>query len=89
MDTEERICGILEAEILRHYGYDPAKFAADEKAGMGCGFWNRDNALQRLKALPDVIQYLDPNKKIRIVFEYDPDFPAAMITMTGIKNIDV
>lgn len=56
-------------EVIEHYGY---KTAAGKSA---C--WKIDReTLNQLSKLPEV---LDPKKKFRVTFDYDPEFPRALI----------
>lgn len=66
-----------ERDIAEHYGY------TETANTTGC--WQIDETtLERLKTLPEV---LDPKRKIRITFDYDPDFPRALIQIwTGVKE---
>lgn len=64
-----------EDEILQHYGYAPADV---HRNGVGVGYWKREEALARFAEQPEELKYLSDKKKIRIVFEYDPDFPVAL-----------
>lgn len=64
-----------EDEILQHYGYAHADV---HRNGVGVGYWKREEALARFAEQPEELKYLSDKKKIRIVFEYDPDFPVAL-----------
>lgn len=69
--------GLNPEKVFEHYGYvnNPNMFK---------GFWeNNGTVLEKLKRLPDI---LDPTQKIRIVFEYDPDFPRALLFVGGVKR---
>lgn len=69
--------GMSPEKVLSHYGYTdcPSMFR---------GIWeNNGTVLDRLKRLPEV---LDPTQKIRIAFEYDPDFPRALLMVDGVKS---
>ena len=62
---------------LEHYGYSPEDYLT---GGVSRGFWPNDGtALEKLKNLPEYIQLAHPAQKIRIVFDYDPEYPRALI----------
>lgn len=71
-------------DTLKHYGYPEDTPDKD----VGIGLWDKSDALDRLAKLPEMIPYLDGNKKIRVVFDYDPDFPKALLQITGLKDND-
>lgn len=75
--------GVSEKEIWEHYGYDMEKIHAEG----GFGIWPREKAFENLKGIADFVKFVDKNKKARIVFEYDPDFPAAVITTAVTLNV--
>lgn len=66
--------GYTHDEILAHYGYKP-----DTVRTCGVGIWAREDAFQRLESLPDFMKYVNAKEKARIEFNYDPDFPAAVL----------
>ena len=66
-------------EVLRHFGYSEDT----QEKGVGIGCWEKSTVFERFAKLPELIPYLDKNKKIRIVFDYDPDFPRALLQVTG------
>ena len=56
-------------DIAEHFGY--AALANKH----GC--WKvQPGVFDRIRSLPEV---LDPHKKIRVIFDYDPDFSRALI----------
>lgn len=71
-------------DTLKHYGY-PEDIPDKD---VGIGLWDKSDALDRLAKLPEMLPYLDGNKKIRVVFDYDPDFPKALLQITGLKDND-
>lgn len=71
-------------EVLRHFGYPEDT----QEKGVGIGCWEKSKIFNNLADLPELIPYLDKNKKIRIVFDYDPDFPRALLQVTGTKDFD-
>ena len=74
LDKFEEMYGYTHDEILEHYGYKP-----DIVRTCGVGIWAKEDALQRLEYLPDFIKYVNAKEKARIEFNYDPDFPAAVL----------
>ena len=54
-------------EVLKHYGYKPEEVHCN---GVGIGVWRKEEAFQKL---------VDHKAKARIEFNYDPDFPAALL----------
>lgn len=69
-------------ELLLHFGYPKDT----QEKGVAVGCWEMSEALDNLASLPGLLPYLDKNKKIRIVFDYDPDFPRALLQVTGLKD---
>ncbi len=69
-----------QADVLVHYGYDP------DKAAPTLGLWeNNGTAINRLGSLPEAIKlYGKKTPKIRIVFDYDPDFSRALLQIWGL-----
>jgi len=63
-------------DALRHYGYKPEDF---HRNGVGRGIWRREEAFQRLNSLGEFMGFVDEKEKARIEFNYDPDFPAALL----------
>lgn len=80
----EKVHDPTREEVLLHFGYPKD---TPEK-GVGIGRWEKSKAFEKLANLPGLIPYLDKNKKIRIVFDYDPDFPRALLQVTGLKDSD-
>jgi hypothetical protein len=74
---------VTAEDVYRHYGHENEVVPGN---GVGYGIWEREDALQRLAGIKDFIKFLDPNKKIRIVFEYDPDFSMALLLTEGMKD---
>lgn len=68
--------------IIKYYGYAPEVVNAP---GIYLGFWpNEDGVFNGLAKLPEL---LDRKQKVRIVFDYDPDFPSAMIQVRGVLPV--
>ena len=72
-------------EVLRHYGKDTELLKHRDKIGINA--WKREEALQKLAVLPEMIPFLDPQKAIRAEFYYDPDYPKAIILLEGLKDL--
>ena len=68
-------------KALAHFGYDRSGVAP------AIGIWPNDgDALIRLGRLPEVLRlHQAEKKKIRIVFDYDPDFPKALLQIWGLE----
>lgn len=71
-------------DVIRHYGADLEMLKHRDKVGAIA--WDRESALEMLGDLPEFIKYLDPNKKIRAAFYYDPNYPKALWVLEGIKD---
>lgn len=64
--------GLTRQSVAEHYGYSTV---ANK---LGC--WKIETgALDRLAFLPEV---LDPKKKFRVTFDYDPEFPRALLQIS-------
>ena len=63
-------------DTMRHYGYKPEDI---HRNGVGHGIWRREEAFQRLNSLGEFMGFVDEKEKARIEFNYDPDFPAALL----------
>ena len=64
-------------EVLAHYGYSMEELRKEGE--VGTGIWNKEEAFVRLGSLPDFMKFVDSTKKARIIFEYDPDYPKALL----------
>ncbi len=64
-------------DILKRYGYSvPAPTI---------GRWPVSGALDRLSSLPKALRLMGAGEqKIRIVFDYDPDLPEALLQIWGL-----
>ena len=72
-------------ETYAHFGYE-----VKHESGAGTGCWPNDGKtiMQNLRALPEVLeQFSDPKKRIRVVFDYDPDFPRALFQVWGMETV--
>jgi hypothetical protein len=77
--------GMSREEVLEHYGYGDTK-----EPHVAMGFWKKDSVPERIKSLPDgLLSAIDLNKKVQIIFEYDPDFPRAFLRIKGTKDVNV
>ena len=63
-------------EVLEHYGHKPEDVRCD---GVGIGVWRREEAFQKLGEIGAFVRFVDHKAKARIEFNYDPDFPAALL----------
>lgn len=77
MDNIKRADIISETtkRALEHYGHDLSEL---ETRDPEIGTWPKESAMERLKSLPDFMDFVDDTKKVRITFEYDPDYPTAL-----------
>lgn len=64
-------------EVLAHYGY--SKEALRKEGETGTGIWDKEEAFMRLDSLPEFMKFVDDTKKVRVIFEYDPDYPKALL----------
>lgn len=72
---------VSRKQILEHFGYTESDVRQE---GLWVGLWKvEDGILDKLRKLPDV---LDEKQKVRIIFDYDPNFPRAVIRVTGVKG---
>lgn len=70
-----------KSETLRHYGYGESSTAPS------CGIWRNDEGvLDRLGELPQVLRLYGAEKnKIRVVFDYDPDYGKSVLQIWGLE----
>ena len=66
--------------ILKHYGYN------GDSTAQTIGLWPNDGtAIARLGQLPEALGlYKAEKSKIRVVFDYDPDYPRAVLQVWGL-----
>lgn len=78
MDNIKRADIISETtkQALMHYGHDLDELETKDPE---IGTWPKEKAMERLKSLPDFMDFVDDTKKVRITFEYDPDYPTALL----------
>jgi len=75
--------GMSCAEVLEHYGYEDTM---EEHVAMG--FWPKESVPERIGKLSEaLLDALDFNKKIQVIFEYDPDFPKAYLRIRGTRGV--
>lgn len=78
MDNIKRADIISETtkRALEHYGHDLSEL---ETRDPEIGTWPKEKAMEQLKSLPSFMDFVDDTKKVRITFEYDPDYPTALL----------
>lgn len=72
-------------ETYAHFGYE-----VKLEPGVGAGCWPNDGEtiMRHLRVLPEILeQFSDPKKRIRVVFDYDPDFPRALFQVWGMETV--
>ncbi|MDE6617146.1 MAG: hypothetical protein K2K35_11310 [Lachnospiraceae bacterium] len=71
-------------KVCNHYGY-----IYDKKAGHAEGFWKKESVPENIRKLSGALSgCLDYDKKIQVIFEYDPDFPRAYLKISGLKDVN-
>ena len=70
-------------EVFAHYGKTCPK-----ENGFGYGLWPREEAMEKLKKLPELLPKKKTKREIRITFDYDPDFPFALFTTENLREDD-
>lgn len=74
--------GVNSRMVLEHYGYKK-----DHDGPRG--FWRNDGTVfQRFCEIPEVIQQFGRGK-VRVIFDYDPDFPRALVQILGLYVPDL
>lgn len=74
---------INTAAVLAHYGYEPGRLAPTR------GIWENDSAaIQRLSKLPELLERYGDGK-LRVVFDYDPEYPRALIQVWGLRKVSL
>lgn len=77
--------GMNRAKVMEHYGYKDT-----QEAHVAMGFWKKESVPERIGLLSEgLLSALDFKKKIRVIFEYDPDFPRAYLRVEGTKEVNV
>lgn len=67
-----------KTEALLHYGYS-IFMGTSAVPNTGVGVWDKADAFKRLAAIADFMKFVDDKQKVRITFEYDPDYPTALL----------
>lgn len=63
-------------EVMAHFGY--------ETIGEWSSTWlNKPGQIERLSKLPEFIKMLGLDKRYRIIFDYDPDYPKMLLQATA------
>ena len=71
--------GVNSGIVLEHYGHV-------KDIMVHTGFWRNDGTIfQKLAQVPELIEKYGKGK-IRAIFDYDPDFPRALIQIWGLKS---
>ncbi len=77
--------GMSREAVLEHYGYEDI-----QEPHVAMGFWTKGSVPGRIENLSDALtKVLDFKKRIRVIFEYDPDFPRAYLRIEGTKEVNV
>ena len=71
---------VSREDILRHFGYDPQIYR-----GMQCGLWESNKVYEEIPGL-EGFQKIHGKKKVRVILDYDPDFPKAMFRVEQIPS---
>ncbi len=75
--------GLNSNLVCEHYGYEDIKDGT-----IGQGFWRKDIAQEWFKKMSETLQ-LDWERKIQVIFEYDPDYPRAYLRVIGQKDVNL
>lgn len=68
--------GVSPKIVRRHYGYPDTEIPQTTYHG----YWPKGLVMKRITMLPEFIQFTGlEKKKFRLVLDYDPEFPRAMI----------
>lgn len=74
--------GMSREMVLEHYGYEDIK-----EGNVAMGFWTKESVPERIGKLSEaLLDTLDFEKKVQVIFEYDPDFPRAYLRIRGTKE---
>lgn len=74
--------GFNPGKVLGHYGYDAS---AARSGSVMLGFWQNDEVMKKLALLPELLEkHRSSNGKVRITFDYDPEFPRALVQVWGL-----
>ena len=73
-------------ETFEHFGYE---YEREPKHGVGRWANDGEAIMRNIRALPEILeQFTDPKEKIRIIFDYDPNFPRALFQIWGLQKHD-
>jgi len=68
--------GTNQETICAHYGY------ADTGQSVQRGYWPKETVMERIALIPEYLRLSGLEKKrFRLVLDYDPDFPRALISI--------
>ena len=87
MQTTKKVWedGMSSEAVLEHYGYEDTR-----EPHVAMGFWPKESVPERIKNLSDgLLSAIDFNKKVQVIFEYDPDFPRAFLRINGTKDVNM
>lgn len=77
-------------KAMAHFGYSGDGLGSVE-AGTMTSIWPVDGnhifppAIQRIDSLRELLeQFRDPKKKLRVMFDLDPEFPVALVQISGL-----
>ena len=63
-------------ETFKHFGYENVHAP---KHGTGCWANDGETIPRNIQELPEALELIvEPNEKVRIIFDYDPNFPRAL-----------
>ena len=71
------VLNIPIAEIVQRES--AAQESERQEGGVGIGVWRKEEAFQKLGDIGAFMRFVDHKAKARIEFNYDPDFPAALL----------
>lgn len=71
---------ISPKDVFEHYGYEY------DNPLHGVGLWSNETVIKRLENLSSLVeQYAYGKQKVKIIFDYDPDFPRALLQVWGLS----
>ena len=77
----QRESAAQESERQEGGAHDAETYKPEEVRcnGVGIGVWRKEEAFQKLGDIGAFMRFVDHKAKARIEFNYDPDFPAALL----------
>lgn len=73
-------------ETFKHFGYENVHAP---KHGTGCWANDGETIPRNIQELPEALELIvEPNEKVRIIFDYDPNFPRALFQIWGLQKHD-